>query len=79
MYVACTDEIFEGPGTSTWRRTYIQSVASYKVRIATWVLDFTYEETDKTAWWVMLGRSLPAAIAMTFFVSISSQMTANAY
>ncbi|KAF4980287.1 hypothetical protein FZEAL_3658 [Fusarium zealandicum] len=64
IYVAATDEIFEGPGTSTWKRTYVRKVAPMKVRIATWVIDFTYDPRSWEDWGIMILRALPAAIAM---------------
>ncbi|KAM5353869.1 hypothetical protein ACJ41O_000519 [Fusarium nematophilum] len=67
MYVAATDEIFEGPGTSTWKRTYVRKVAPMKVRIATWVIDFTYDPQSWEDWGIMVLRALPAAIAMALF------------
>lgn len=72
MYIACTDDIFEGPGTSTWKRTYVHKVGALKVRIATWVIDFAYDPASWEDWGIMVLRALPAALAMTFVVSISS-------
>lgn len=70
LYVACTDEIYEGPGTSTWKRTYVRNVAPLKVRLATWVIDFSYEPDSWNDWWIMVLRALPAALAMNFVVSV---------
>ncbi|RSM04825.1 hypothetical protein CDV31_009852 [Fusarium ambrosium] len=64
MYVAATDDIYEGPGTSTWKRTYVRKVAPMKVRIATWVIDFSYDPQSWEDWGIMVLRALPAAIAM---------------
>lgn len=69
MYVACTDEIFEGPSTSTWRRTFVQKVGPLKVRIATWVIDFSYDPESWNDWGIMVLRALPAALTMSFVVS----------
>jgi hypothetical protein len=69
MCVAATDNIFEGPGTSTWKRTYVRKVAPMKVRIATWVIDFAYDPQSWKDWGIMLLRALPAAIAMALVVS----------
>ncbi|KAJ4160089.1 hypothetical protein NW754_003213 [Fusarium falciforme] len=67
MCVAATDDIFEGPGTSTWKRTYVRKVAPMKVRIATWVFDFSYDPQSWEDWGIMILRALPAGIAMSFF------------
>lgn len=64
MYVAATDVIYEAPGTSTWKRTYVQQVAPWKVRIATWVVDFTYDPESWNDWWIMVLRALPATLLM---------------
>ncbi|CAG7559606.1 unnamed protein product [Fusarium equiseti] len=67
MYVACVDDIYEGPGTSTWKRTYVRKVAPMKVRIATWIIDFSYDPQSWEDWGIMVLRTLPAALAMTIF------------
>lgn len=68
LIVACTDNIFEGPDTSTWRRTYVRKVSPLKVRLATWVIDFTYEPESWGDWGIMLLRAFPAALALQFVV-----------
>jgi hypothetical protein len=69
LIVQAVDEIFEAPGTSTWQRTYVRQVSPLKVRIATWVIDFTYDPESWNDWGVMLLRAFPAAIAMSILVS----------
>lgn len=69
MCVAATDDIFEGPGTSTWKRTYVRKAGPLKVRIATWVFDFSYDPQSWKDWGIMVLRALPAGIAMTCVVS----------
>lgn len=71
MYVACVDDIYEGLGTSTWKRTYVRKVAPMKVRIATWIIDFSYDPQSWGDWGIMVLRTLPAAIAMALVVSLS--------
>jgi hypothetical protein len=70
LIVATTDDIFKAPGTTTWRRTYIRKTSPLTVRLATWVIDFTYDPKSWEDWWVMLLRTFPAAIAMQFSVSL---------
>ena len=41
MMVQCTDEIYEGPRNSTWRRTFVRNMAPWAVRIANWPLNKT--------------------------------------
>jgi hypothetical protein len=69
MYVACVDDIYEGPGTSTWKRTYVRKVAPLKVRIATWIIDFSYDPQSWEDWGIMVLRTFPAALAMALVVS----------
>lgn len=69
LIVQTTDDIFEGPDTVTWRRTYVRKMAPLKVRIATWVIDFSYDPDSWSDWSIMVARALPAAIAMTLCVS----------
>lgn len=77
--MAATDAIYDGPGTSTWKRTYVQNVAPRKVRIATWVVDFSYDPESWNDWWIMLLRALPAAFAMTFVFWDGKPMTILRY
>ena len=70
LIVACTDDIFQAPGTSTWRRTYIRKVSPLRVRLATWVIDFSYDPKSWEDWWAMLLRAFPAALAVQFVVSL---------
>jgi hypothetical protein len=72
VYVACVDDIYEGPGTSTWKRTYVRKVAPLKVRIATWIIDFSYDPQSWEDWGIMVLRTFPAAIAMMLVVSFST-------
>lgn len=70
LIVACTDELFEAQGNTTWRRTYIRSAAPLKIRIATWVIDFSYDPESWQDWSVQLLRAVPAAFAMAFVVCL---------
>ncbi|KAH7144513.1 hypothetical protein B0J13DRAFT_595923 [Dactylonectria estremocensis] len=66
LHVACTDDIYTGSGNSTWKRTYVRKVTPLKVRLATWVVDFSYDPESWADWSIMILRALPAAFAMTF-------------
>ncbi|KAJ6258195.1 hypothetical protein Dda_7114 [Drechslerella dactyloides] len=65
LIVACTDDIYQARGTSTWRRTYVRNQASLKVRIATWVIDYSDNPGSWETWFVQLLKAFPAAFAMT--------------
>ncbi|KIW19459.1 hypothetical protein PV08_00031 [Exophiala spinifera] len=39
MMVQCTDEIYEGPRNSTWRRTFLRNMAPWTIRIANWPMN----------------------------------------
>jgi len=56
--------MFERTGTTTWRRTYVRKVSPLVVRIATWVIDFSYDPDSWSDWGVQLLRAFPAALAM---------------
>jgi hypothetical protein len=73
LIVACTDDIFQAPGTSTWRRTYVRKQAGLKVRIATWVIDYSYDPDSWNDWFIQLLRTFPAAIGMVLCVSLCSR------
>ncbi|KAK0712119.1 hypothetical protein B0H67DRAFT_493156, partial [Lasiosphaeris hirsuta] len=49
LMVACTDDIWEmamaKKNETTWRRTYIRKMAPYRVRLASWVIDYTGERS----------------------------------
>ena len=65
LIVQCTDDIFEGPANSTWRRTYVRNVSPFKSRVATWVLDFSHDPESWEDWVILLLRTFPAAIVMS--------------
>ena len=68
LIVQCSDELYQAPGNTTWQRTYVRNVAPLKIRLATWVIDYSYDPENWNDWWIMFLRALPAAIAMTFLV-----------
>ncbi|KAK0636050.1 hypothetical protein B0T17DRAFT_587350 [Bombardia bombarda] len=74
LIVQCTDDLFSAPSNSTWRRTYVRKVSPLKVRLATWVIDFSYDPESWEDWWIMFLRALPAAIAMTLVFWDGSSM-----
>src|ERR1700761_6182893 len=41
MMVQCSDEIYDGPRNSTWRRTFVRNMAPWAIRIANWPLNTT--------------------------------------
>ncbi|KAK0631362.1 hypothetical protein B0T14DRAFT_409783, partial [Immersiella caudata] len=45
LMVACTDDIWQAAmakkNETTWRRTYVRKVAPYRVRLASWVIDYS--------------------------------------
>ena len=75
LIVACTDDIFQESNTATWRRTYVRKVSPLKVRVATWVIDFSYEPDSWEDWGIMLLRAFPAALAIQFLVSFHVILT----
>ncbi|KAK9424360.1 hypothetical protein SUNI508_13683 [Seiridium unicorne] len=72
LIVASSDEIYEAPGTSTWRRTYVRNVAPWNVRIAAWVIDFHHDPDSWKALFYMLLRALVANIALQIAFYIKS-------
>lgn len=79
LIVASTDDIYKGPGTSTWRRTYVRNVAPWNVRIATWVMDCHQDPNSLTAYLEMLLRALVANVALqiAFYVKFYKFFTAE--
>jgi hypothetical protein len=69
LHVQATDALYDAPGTTTWRRTYIRNVAPLNVRIATWVIDFSDDPNSWKDWGWILLRFIPSSFALTFFVS----------
>lgn len=69
LHVQTTDELYNAPGTTTWRRTYIRNVAPMNVRIATWTIDFSNDPQSWKDWGMILLRFIPSSFVLTFFVS----------
>lgn len=70
--VACTDEIWKmamaKKNETTWRRTYIRKMAPYRVRLASWVIDYT-EGRNCGSYMVELMQSLCFMVVMMAVVS----------
>jgi hypothetical protein len=71
MHVQATDQLYDGQGTTTWRRTYIRSVAPMSNRIATWPIDFVVDPQSWKDWGIILLKFIPASFALTFCASNS--------
>ena len=71
LHVQATDQLYDSQGTTTWRRTYIRSVAPMSFRIATWPIDFAVDPQSWKDWGIIFLKFIPASFALTFFVSNS--------
>jgi len=73
LMVACSDDIWqmamEKRNETTWRRTYIRKMASYRTRMASWIVDYTKERNCGT-YSVELLQSLLFATAMMLLVRL---------
>ena len=68
MVVQATSEIYDRRNKTTWRRTYIENVSSYIVRLAYWPTSGGF---DKTRWqdWLLNGlRWIVGSIALLIVV-----------
>jgi hypothetical protein len=68
LHVQATDQLYDDQGTTTWRRTYIRSVAPLSNRIATWPIDFAVDPQSWKDWGIILLKFIPASFALTFCV-----------
>lgn len=71
LLVQCTDEIYENPGTSSYRRTYIRNVSTRMLRLANWPtshFDFVKNEYREygTGW--LIAKWIPACLALTVMI-----------
>ncbi|KAK6358112.1 hypothetical protein TWF730_007467 [Orbilia blumenaviensis] len=64
LTVSCTDEIYQAPGTSTWRRIYIRNVSELTVRIATWIIHYNKNPGTWKTYGIQVLRALPASLLM---------------
>ncbi|KAK6532505.1 hypothetical protein TWF281_006694 [Arthrobotrys megalospora] len=64
LIVSCTDSIYQGPGTSTWRRTYVRNVSELTVRIATWIIGYNENPGTWKTYAIQVARALPASLLM---------------
>jgi hypothetical protein len=69
LHVQATDELYDGPGTTTWRRTYVRNVAPLSRRIATWPIDFAVDPKSWKDWAMVIMRFIPASLILVFCVS----------
>ncbi|KAF3105133.1 hypothetical protein TWF594_005718 [Orbilia oligospora] len=68
LTVACVDDIYQAPGTSTWRRTYVRNVSELKVRIATWIIDYDENPGTWKTYGIQVVRAFLASMLMVFLV-----------
>ena len=72
LMVACTDDIWDAAmskkNQTTWRRTYVRKMAPYRVRFASWVIDYTTGR-GCGAYTLELVKSLVFMTAMMLVVS----------
>lgn len=71
LVVQTTNDVYDGPTNSTWRRTYIRNVSSIIVRVAQW--PFTKVPNDSKQWsrenWTNVGLWwLPTCISLLVVV-----------
>ncbi|KAL1615920.1 hypothetical protein SLS54_008754 [Diplodia seriata] len=71
LVVQCTDDIYENPGNSTYRRTYIRNVSTKMLRLANWPtshFDFAKGEYREfgTGW--LIAKWIPACLALTVWI-----------
>jgi hypothetical protein len=74
MMVQCTDDIYEGPRNSTWRRTFVRNMAPWAIRIANWPMNTT--PIDSKYWssedWVWIVVKWPVSCFLLIFTVSSS-------
>lgn len=71
LVVQATNDVYDGPANSTWRRTYVRNVSSIIVRVAQW--PFTKVPRDSKQWsrenWTIVGLWwLPTCISLLVVV-----------
>ncbi|KAK6348034.1 hypothetical protein TWF718_005854 [Orbilia javanica] len=68
LTVACTDDIYQAPGTSTWRRTYVRNVSELKVRIGTWIIAYNDNPGTWKTYGIQVARAFLASMLMVLLV-----------
>jgi hypothetical protein len=72
LMVACTDDIWKAAmakkNQTTWRRTYVRKMAPYRVRLASWVIDYT-DGRNCGSYLRELAQSLCFMVVMMLVVS----------
>ncbi|TKA61519.1 hypothetical protein B0A49_08340, partial [Cryomyces minteri] len=71
LVVQTTDEIYDNPGNSTYRRTYIRNISPSKLRLAHWPtshIDYVSgkSQSGDIAW--VIAKWIPAALALTIML-----------
>lgn len=70
LHVQSTDELYQGQGNTTWRRTYVRSVATWVERLATWPIDFSVDPQSWKDWGMVLLRFIPASLVLSLLASL---------
>jgi hypothetical protein len=75
MLVQTTDDVYDGPGNATWRRTFIRNVAPYVIRIANWPFNsvkVNKEYWDSTDWTMIILKWPVSCLGLAIMVSCRS-------
>jgi hypothetical protein len=78
LMVACTDDVWQAAmakkNETTWRRTYVRKMAPYRVRLASWVIDYTQGKRNCGTYSVELLQSLCFMTVMMLVVSATCKL-----
>lgn len=76
LTVQTVDDIYDRPGSSTWKRTFIRNIAPFHLRLANWPTNHVdYRRGQPTAddWPWIVAKWIPTCLALIFLVSYIPQ------
>jgi hypothetical protein len=72
LIVQSTDDIYDGPSNSTWRRTYVRNISAFIVRVAHWPVRNVPNDPKKWTqrdWTTVCLWWIPASVCLLLVVS----------
>lgn len=74
LVVQCTDELYDGPQNTTWRRTFIRNWGPILLRVANWptktVSSSNPAEWSGEDWGMIIVRWIPSVLALYCLVRL---------
>ncbi|KAJ9640452.1 hypothetical protein H2199_005991 [Coniosporium tulheliwenetii] len=77
LMVQAVDDIYDRPGSGTWKRTFIRNIAPWHLRLANWPtnhVDYRRGKPTKDDWPMIIAKWIPTSLALIFILGLPSDV-----